>query len=100
MSLRILRAAGGICGWCYNRHVLLDLSSSPAEIPPLAQYLCETLGKVAIAAEEFQGCIVCMQTTSTHAHMEGSHSQGFWLSLACLEDSNLNRSFRSSSLLA
>lgn len=68
--------------------------------PPLVQYLCETLGKVAIAAEEFQGCIVCMQTTRAHAHMEGSHSQGFWLSLACLEDSNLNQSFRSSGLLA
>ena len=61
MSMRSLRAAGGICGRCYNRHVLLDLWSSAAESPPLAQHLCETLGKVAVAAEDFQGCIVCKQ---------------------------------------
>lgn len=52
MNLRSLRAAGWICGRCYNRHVLLDLSSLPAEIPSLAWYLCEPLGKVAIAAGE------------------------------------------------
>lgn len=73
MSLRSLRAAGGICGRCYNSHVLLNLWSSPAEILPLARYLCETLRKVAIAAEEFQGCIVCKQLAHMRTRKEATH---------------------------
>lgn len=73
MSLRSLRATGGICGRCYNRHVLLDLWSSAAEIPPLAQHFCETLGKVAVAAEDFQGCIVCKQLAHMLTWKEATH---------------------------